>query len=390
MQRPYPRCLLSALAQIGQCLLILLAWGYWASAQEGEEVEAVDDQSQAVAIVRVQPGDTLSEIADRYASSIAAIQEANGLRSDRIFPGDYLTVPFFPPAPPRQAPPGLTVYTMRVGDTLWGIRQRYGVTEEDLVGWNPDLPSLDRIPAGTTINILPVRGVLHTVEADQDFFSVASQYGVDPAELARANHIENPFQILPGDQLLIPRVRPTAKLQELQQVRAQEQEELRRRLELARRQAAERERRRAQELARQRREIANRNLMTPGGFAWPLSGKLTSGFGRRRIWINGSNFHTGIDIAKPAGTPIRAAQAGLVTFAGWDRSGYGYLTKVDHGSGFETYYAHQSRLAVVVGQRISRGDIIGYVGSTGFSSGPHLHFEIRVNGQPYNPRDYLP
>jgi murein DD-endopeptidase MepM/ murein hydrolase activator NlpD len=98
--------------------------------------------------------------------------------------------------------------------------------------------------------------------------------------------------------------------------------------------------------------------------------------------------HEGIDIGAPEGTPIYAAAAGTVIYAGWE-SGYGNLTVIDHGNGLATAYGHQSRLAVSSGQTVSRGQLIGNVGSTGHSTGPHLHFEVRVNGVPTNPLDYL-
>ena len=118
------------------------------------------------------------------------------------------------------------------------------------------------------------------------------------------------------------------------------------------------------------------------GFIWPVHGPVTSEFGPR--W---GGFHPGIDIAPGYGTPIEAAKDGVVAFAGW-MSGYGNFVIIDHGGGFATAYGHQSRLAVSDGQVVSAGQVIGYVGSTGFSTGPHLHFEIRVNGTAVNPRSY--
>ena len=99
--------------------------------------------------------------------------------------------------------------------------------------------------------------------------------------------------------------------------------------------------------------------------------------------------HQGIDIAAPTGTPIVAAKAGDVIFAG-GMGGYGNCVIIDHGGGFSTLYGHQSRIAAGDGQSVERGQVIGYVGSTGHSTGPHLHFETRVNGSAQNPRRYLP
>ena len=119
------------------------------------------------------------------------------------------------------------------------------------------------------------------------------------------------------------------------------------------------------------------------GFIWPTSGTLTSGFGWR--W---GRMHEGIDIAAPTGTPISAAASGTVIYAGW-MGGYGNLVVIDHGNGLATAYGHQSSIAVGSGTYVSQGQTIGYVGSTGHSTGPHVHFEVRVNGSPVDPLGYL-
>jgi murein DD-endopeptidase MepM/ murein hydrolase activator NlpD len=119
------------------------------------------------------------------------------------------------------------------------------------------------------------------------------------------------------------------------------------------------------------------------GLIWPVSGPLTSPFGMR--W---GSLHPGIDIGVGYGTPIHAAAAGTVLVASYN-GGYGNLVVLDHGSSIATAYAHQSSIAVTVGQTVSQGEVIGYVGSTGFSTGPHLHFEVRVNGTPVDPLGYL-
>ena len=119
------------------------------------------------------------------------------------------------------------------------------------------------------------------------------------------------------------------------------------------------------------------------GLIWPVSGPVVSGFGPR--W---GRMHEGIDIAAPTGTPIRAAGSGTVIYSGW-QSGYGNLVVIDHGGGLATAYAHQSAIVVGGGQQVVRGQVIGYVGCTGHCFGPHLHFEVRVNGQPVDPLGYL-
>lgn len=126
-----------------------------------------------------------------------------------------------------------------------------------------------------------------------------------------------------------------------------------------------------------------------GRFIIPTSGRISSEFGYRVHPISGARrLHAGMDIAAPGGTPIGAAGAGTVVSVGW-RGGYGNTVIVDHGGGIATLYAHQSRTAASVGQSVSQGQIIGYVGTTGYSTGNHLHWEVRVNGSPQNPRGYI-
>jgi murein DD-endopeptidase MepM/ murein hydrolase activator NlpD len=119
------------------------------------------------------------------------------------------------------------------------------------------------------------------------------------------------------------------------------------------------------------------------GFIWPVDGVVVSGFGMR--W---GRMHEGIDIAAASGTPIRAAAAGTVIYAGW-LGGYGNLVVLDHGNGLATAYAHASSILVGVGQQVSQGETVSLVGTTGHSTGPHLHFEVRVNGVAVDPLSYL-
>ncbi len=123
--------------------------------------------------------------------------------------------------------------------------------------------------------------------------------------------------------------------------------------------------------------------VSKAGMSWPVRGPVTSPYGYR--W---GRLHAGIDIGAGSGTPIRAAKAGQVVFSGV-MNGYGNVIVINHGGGLSTLYAHQSRLGARDGQSVAQGEVIGAVGSTGRSTGPHLHFETRVGGSPQNPRPYL-
>jgi septal ring factor EnvC (AmiA/AmiB activator) len=176
----------------------------------------------------------------------------------------------------------------------------------------------------------------------------------------------------------------------LERLIRQKQEEARR--EAERRAAAEREAQRRAAAAQQTSSsssggstsTARTSAPSSSGFAWPLCAPVTSEYGPR--W---GRMHAGIDQGASTGTPIGASKAGTVIFAGW-QGGYGNLTLIDHHDGVVTAYAHQSRFAVGAGTSVSQGQTIGYVGNTGNSTGPHLHFETRVNGSAVNPRQYLP
>ena len=187
------------------------------------------------------------------------------------------------------------------------------------------------------------------------------------------------------DQLLASRDRlaaaRSAKRESLQNVKESKAEYLH---EVAGLQAA------SAALAGQIRTAQSTSSYSPGdatpsaaGFIWPVNGPVTSPFGWR--W---GRMHEGIDIGAAYGTPIHAAASGRVIYAGW-MSGYGNLVAIDHGRGISTAYGHQSSIAVSNGQIVSQGQTIGYVGCTGHCFGPHLHFEVRINGSPVDPLGYL-
>ncbi len=159
--------------------------------------------------------------------------------------------------------------------------------------------------------------------------------------------------------------------------------------------AKEEEIRRAAEAARRQNQSARAGNVKPveqtfgGKMIWPLSGPITSEFGWRTHPIFGTQrFHSGLDIGGEYGDAICAAASGVVIEAGWI-GGYGNTVMIDHGDGVVSLYGHNESLAVSVGQHVNQGDLIAYCGSTGNSTGPHCHFEVRLNGEPVSPLDYL-
>lgn len=128
-------------------------------------------------------------------------------------------------------------------------------------------------------------------------------------------------------------------------------------------------------------------MATPKG--WPIEGRITSGFGQRENPKNGgSEFHSGLDISASSGSPVKVTADGIVSFSGWS-AGNGNLVVIEHGSGYSTFYAHNTSVRVSVGKRVKRGDIVAYSGSTGNSTGPHLHYEVWHNGRAVNPQGFI-
>jgi len=146
---------------------------------------------------------------------------------------------------------------------------------------------------------------------------------------------------------------------------------------------------RAANFSRTGEDFLRRGLKNVVPSLWPVNGRLLSRFGDRSDPFSGEGaFHTGVDISAPTGTPVRAAADGVVFNAEYNGR-YGKLVMIDHGNGMRTWYAHLSRFEVLPGQAIRRGEIVGYSGATGRVTSPHLHFEVRLGGNPVNPSPYL-
>jgi len=148
--------------------------------------------------------------------------------------------------------------------------------------------------------------------------------------------------------------------------------------------------RRIEQMIRNKKSGNREEMCASGAMSWPISGPITSPYGWRTHPIFGTQrYHSGVDIGADYGDPIRAADGGVVIYADW-MGGYGYAVIIDHGGGISTLYGHNNELLVGVGQRVYKGQTIARAGSTGYSTGPHCHFEVRQNGSPVNPLAYLP
>jgi murein DD-endopeptidase MepM/ murein hydrolase activator NlpD len=256
-------------------------------------------------------------------------------------------------------------YEIQSGDTLSGIAQKFGISVVELAKEN-GIKNRHRISIGQTLHIR-LKDQPYVVKYGDTIKDIASNTGVSMEELVSYNWKlkEMNYTLLPGQEIKIPIAPPEPVYQPLTTPRNNGPKK-------------------NQVVIASRSEEAITQL---GHFVWPAQGTLSSRFGMR--W---GRPHNGIDIAsssKPNG-PITAAMAGRVTEAYHDRSGYGNLVIIDHGNGVETYYAHLSKISVKEGQEVKQGEVLGYMGNTGNSTGNHLHFEIRKNDKPLNPLKYLP
>ena len=258
--------------------------------------------------------------------------------------------------PVESARQGITVYTVQAGENLYAIAGKFNVSIETIL-WQNGLTARSVIRPGDKLEILPASGVVHKVVKNETVGSIAKKYKVDESAIIAANNLFDGHDIkiaqqlvIPGGRKIVPYVAPKVK-NNVPQVSSIT-----------------------------KLFIPPTGLISDGGMLWPA--------GVRRISQYFSWRHTGLDIAGPVGTPEYAAESGTVIFAGW-ATGYGNSILIDHGNGMRTRYGHASKLYVEKGDEVVKGQTIMAMGSTGWSTGPHLHFEVIVNGVKKNPLSYV-
>ncbi|MFZ5933027.1 MAG: peptidoglycan DD-metalloendopeptidase family protein [Patescibacteria group bacterium] len=242
-------------------------------------------------------------------------------------------------------------YPVQEGDTIASIANKFGVSE-DTIRWQNDI-SKDRIKVGQVLEILPVAGISHKVQKGDTVYSIAKRFDTSPQAIVDFPYNtfvnDETFELAIGQVIVVPDgVRPSA----------------------------------IPTGPRIRQITPDAGTVVASGiFVWPAGGTITQRF----AW-----YHKGIDIANKAAPTVLAADAGKIIVAGWpDGYGYGNRVIIDHGNGFRTLYAHLSQVYVVAGQSVNRGAPIGKMGSTGRSTGIHLHFEVIQNGVYLNPLNVL-
>lgn len=287
-----------------------------------------------IATYTVRRGDTLWGIAREAGTDPETLRMLNGLNSDRILAGQVLLLP-----QKREsvvlAQAKAAAAEQKAADGAKGGQSQAAagtaLSEDPSVSLDGDAEFADLPP------------LIHVVKAGETLTSIAREYGTTVAALVRVNQLSNPDKLKVGQELRLPM------------------------------------------------EVASRSMqVTPGSLLWPVRGHISSPYGPRTHPVTGRpDFHEGIDIAVPEGTPVRAAAGGKVIKAGW-MDGYGYGVVIEHMDGVQTFYGHNSQVVVEPGQYVRRGEIIAYSGSTGLSTGPHVDFRIKIRGEYVNPLDWLP
>ena len=254
----------------------------------------------------------------------------------------------------------ITYYTVKIGDTLSGVAKAFGVTV-NTIAWQNNLSAKAMLRPGDKLVILPVSGVLYKVRPGDSLSKIAQQYKVEAAAIISYNNLAGDRVII-GQSLVIPGGQPPASA--ASQVAA----------------ASSKLTPKVQQVFSNVKNTVKANLGT-GGMTWPTVGhRITQYYSLR---------HNGVDIGNKVGTPIYAADGGKVEVAasGWN-GGYGNTILLNHGK-LKTRYGHLSRLYVRAGQTVVKGQVIGEMGSTGRSTGPHLHFEVLSGKVRYNPLNYI-
>ena len=278
-------------------------------------------------------------------------------------------------------------YTVQPGDSLAGIAQQFGIDVPTLLGSN-DLEDPDLLPTGLQLKVLPIRGLLYRVAEGDTLNRIAERYELAVREIMQANAIGDSELIAIGDDLVLPGAKPLIVRGPAAVETARAPVDAPAETSVARSDPP-------------RVGLASAVIPAPSsgavlppapavrpGFVWPASGPITTYFGE--IGWTSPRGHAGLDIAAPWGAPVRAAAGGQVIVATRAGGPYGIQVIVDHGGGLRTVYGHLSQLDVAAGESVERGELIGLVGSTGFSTGPHLHFEVRQNGELRDPLRLLP
>ncbi|MBP8001351.1 MAG: peptidoglycan DD-metalloendopeptidase family protein [Chloroflexi bacterium] len=334
---------------------MLIVWGRSYRANQ-LEANANTEATANTAAATTSP-DTSSENSSAAAALIPSANVTTYNMAELPIVYDYSLAPNYNPRTFQGKLPThqLITYTVEMNDTPGIIAQQFGIKTETILGCNPELSKdSGQLGVGVVLIICPQDGVLHDVLPGETLESLSIKYSIPVEEIIAymPNNLEFPFRLYPGTQIFIPgAVREVFVWNPPSLPSGPSGQSL---------------------------------VVGTGTFIWPVSSRnLSQGY-----WYG----HQAIDVALSEGSAAYASDTGTVTYASWNIYCYGNLIVINHGNGYETFYAHLSGFNVVPGQIVYQGDLIGYTGNTGCSSGPHIHFEIRLNGARQSPlwTGYLP
>ncbi len=341
-------------SHVGLVILVVLTIG-----ASGIRLEAINNGNAAAS----EPD---TEVTVDESSDVQAPPEEVVVDSDESTEAGFLSIAPNPLTDiPKRVRRDVTKYTVQSGDTVSDIAEQFGVSPDSILWANPKLEdNPDMLSLGQVLNVPPTSGVLYTVQSGDTVQKIANNLkgkkkvddivqAIVSLEFNKERHGLDPpaYPLIAGQFLMVPGGTKPYIAKAVNTYSSG--------------------------------PVPSRAARGTGRFGWPVSGRITQKYYAR---------HPGIDVAAPKGTPVLAADAGYVTFAGWDneRVSYGYMILINHGNGYVTRYAHLSAFIVSVGASVKKGQLIGRVGSTGNSTGPHLHFEVIRGGGRLNPFSVLP
>ncbi len=350
----------------------------------GEEIGQIEEISGVPAVTDIQPSRSWREgavaIEAGYAPGSAAHNTADissvglgglAISKPTIMPGFALPTVNTAVVDTNTGRNQVIVYEVQPGDVIGSIASKYGISIPTIL-WANNLTARSVIRPGDKLNILPVSGVVYSVKRGDTLAKIAKIYQADPTDIIAFNHLPPNGNVSVGSYLIIPDGIQPIVVQQVAESPTQNTPP-------------------PPPTAAPSERISLDTVVVPSasteapadtGFIWPTA--------VRRITQYFSIRHTGVDIAGPIGTPIYAAKAGVVikSQCGFN-GGYGCHVIIDHGGNIQTLYGHASKLLVEVGQQVEQGQVIALMGSTGHSTGPHCHFEVRANGHRVNPLQYV-
>lgn len=269
------------------------------------------------------------------------------------------------------------------GDTVYGIAQRYGVSTRALIDWNTLSPPYTLVP-GQRLRLPQSQG--YVVQRGDSVYAISRRFDVDMATLVRANNMQPPYTIQVGQRLQLPANATPSAQDATSPVQTASLPPVGGPAPVNRSDTVTVRPLDKPQPPKQVVTVAKPPPRAPTGFIWPVEGRILSSFGAKENGLH----NDGINIAAPRGAPVRAADNGVVAYAGQEIRGFGNLLLIKHEGGLITAYAHTDTILVKRGDKVTRGQVIGKVGTTGGVDTPQLHFEVRQGTRAVDPARYLP